>query len=256
MKHSYLIIIVCIAACLYGCSEHVYAPALYHQDIAYMPKPASFSKEKTATYVSAGLGVGFDPTYNNTLESGQLNLSQGYAFNGANFAWGVFGVAGDYEKNADIDGNYVDFKDKFFGAAGARISANLFTTYPKMEWRYLGFEAAYSHEFGDYANYRKQVVNNPDYIVDARTELVSAGLTTEFVFHGRNTNITHGIRGYLGTTFGSNILNDPRNDNQSDFNTRLMRSLVPRASYFISVKHFFGVAEIGNVFSIRAGVKF
>ena len=239
-----------------SCSTHVYAPALYHQDIAYMPKPASFSKEKVATYASAGVNLYNDPTYQNTQESGQFNLSQGFRFNNTNFAWNMFGVAGDYSKSQDIDGQYVDFKDKFFGAAGARISANLFTTYEKMEWRYLGFEAVYSREFGAYADYRKQVMQEPGYIVDPRTELVSAGLTTEFVFHGRDIEIVHGLRGFLGTTFGRNILNDPRYDNQTDFNTRLSRALVPRASYFINVKRFFAVAEVGSAFFVRAGVKF
>jgi len=256
MKLKTLIAIICSPVLFYGCSSHVYAPALYHQDIAYMPKPASFSKEKVAAYASGGVNLYSDPTYQNTQESAQFNLSQGFRFDKANFAWNVFGVAGDYSKSQDINGQYVDFKDKFFGAAGARISANLFTTYEKMEWRYLGFEAVYSREFGDYANYRKQVAPNPDYLADPRTELVSVGLTTEFVFHGQNTEIVHGIRGFLGTTFGRNILNDPRYDDQNDFNTRLFRAMVPRASYFINIRQFFAVAEVGNAFFLRAGVKF
>ncbi|HTI57447.1 hypothetical protein [Mucilaginibacter sp.] len=256
MKLKLLVILVCPAVIYSSCSNHVYAPALYHQDIAYMPKPASFSKEKIANYASAGLNVYSDPTYINSQVSAQLNYSQGFKSDNANFAWGVFGVAGNYERSSDSNEPNPDFKDKFFGAYGARLSANLLAKYDNLDWRYLGFEAAYSHEFGAYADFRKQVVNNADYVVDARTDLFTIGLTTEFVFHGQDPEIVHGLRGFLGTSFGKNILNDPRYDSDTDFNTRLFRSLVPRASYFINVKRFFAVAEVGNAFFIRAGVKF
>ena len=256
MNLKLLIVISAISCMLYSCSNHVYAPALYHQDIAYMPKPASFSKEKMANYASAGLNVYADPTYINSQVSAQLNYSQGFRFDKGNFAWGVFGVAGNYERSNDSDDPNPDFKDKFFGAYGARISANLLTKYDNLDWRYLGFEAAYSHEFGSYTDFRKQVADNENYVVDPRTDLFTIGLTTEFVFHGQDPEIVHGLRGFLGTTIGKNILNDPRYDSDINFNTRVFRTLVPRASYFINVKRFFAVVEVGNAFFIRAGVKF
>lgn len=262
MKNSYpkflLILLFAIPAIFSGCSNHVYAPALYHQDIAYMPKPASFDKQKVANYASAGVSIGSDPTYSNSLISGQFNYSQGYVFNNANFAWGAFGVAGNYENSSDNNNDKTkDFTDKFFGAVGGRISGNLFTQFERTDFRFIGFELAYSHEFGSYADFRKQVYPNATYIVDPRTDIVTLGLTTEVVFHNQNDpTIVHGIRGFLGSTFGQNILNDPRYTDDTEFNARLFRSLIPRASYFINIKNFFGVAEIGQGFTIRAGVKF
>ena len=262
MKHIFtklqIVLLLATPALFSACSNHVYAPAMYHQDIAYMPKPASFSKEKTANYVSGGVGLATDPTWNNSLLSAQFNYSQGYVFKDANFAWGVFAVAGNYEKSNDDNSQPADFTDKFFGAVGARISGNLFTaTSSRTDFRFLGFEMAYSHEFGSYSDFRNQVASNPAYIVDARTDLVSLGLTSEVVFHNQNNpDIVHGIRGFLGGTFGRNILNDPRYTSDNDFNTRLFRDLMPRASYFINVKNFFGIVEIGNGATIRAGYKF
>jgi hypothetical protein len=261
MKNSYtqlkLMLLIAIPAIFSACSNHVYAPALYHQDIAYMPKPASFNKEKMANYASAGMNIYSDPTYTNSLVSAQLNYNQGFVFNNANFAWGIFGVAGNYEKGTD-NNKPEDFTDKFFGAVGGRMSANLFTKLnDRTDFRFIGFELAYSHEFGSYADFRQQVSPDPIYIVDPRTDLVSLGLTTEVVFRSANNpDIVHGIRGFMGGTFGRNLLNDPRYDSDINFNTRLFRDLVPRASYFINVKQFFAVAEIGNAFFIRAGVKF
>ncbi len=71
----------------------------------------------------------------------------------ANIADGVWGVAGDYERGSGGTAPINFTTDKFFGAAGARISANLFTTYERMDFRYLGFEMAYSHEFGAYSDF-------------------------------------------------------------------------------------------------------
>src|SRR6202012_1285125 len=102
-------------------------------------------------------------------------VSRGYVFNNFNLAYGAFGVVGDYEKGTE-DSNYPNnFTDKFFGAVGGRFSANLFTTYDRMDFRYLGVEMAYSHEFGSYANFRKTVSTLPGYHVDARTDLLTLG---------------------------------------------------------------------------------
>jgi hypothetical protein len=76
---------------LSSCSQ-VYTPALYHQDIAYLPKPTSFDKESTANYASAGLNMYSNTNINDVLVSGQLNLSRAHTFENFNVAYGAFGV--------------------------------------------------------------------------------------------------------------------------------------------------------------------
>ncbi|HEY8930233.1 MAG TPA: hypothetical protein VIM55_13630, partial [Mucilaginibacter sp.] len=95
MKNKYLLLLLLFAVIMTSCS-HVYTPALYHQDIAYQPKPASFDSVKSRTYVSAGLGGNSNTNYNDFLISGQLNLSQGHVFDNFNIAYGGFAVFGDY----------------------------------------------------------------------------------------------------------------------------------------------------------------
>jgi len=238
-----------------ACSNHTYAPALYHQDIAYQPKPASFDSAKTANYLSGGMNYYTDQTWSDLLISGQLNYSRGHVFKNANLAYGVFGVAGDYERgDAGLPPN--NFKDKFFGAVGGRISANLFTSYERMDFRYLGFEMAYSHEFGAYSDFRNYIYTQPGYRADTRTDLVTLGLTTEIIFHNQNNvQIEHGIRGFLGGTFGPNPLSNTNYISQ-DLTPTFFRTIFPKVSYFINVKNFFGVAEIGSAIFVRAGYKF
>ena len=139
---------------------------------------------------------------------------------------------------------------------GGRFSANLFVKGDRTDFRFIGMEMAYSHEFGSYADFRQQVNNLPNYYVDTRTNLLTVGLTTEVIFHGfRNPNFEHGIRGFFGTTFGYSGLDDSFYNYQNS-TQRTFRNFFPKASYFIKFKNYFGTVEAGSNFFIRFGYTF
>ena len=246
-----------LGAVMFTSCSQVYSPALYHHDIAYQPKPTSFDTAKSATYISGAFTAYPSADFNNTLVGGQINLSQGYVFNNFNLAYGAFGSFGDYQNGSGVKSSPSYFTDKFFGAVGGRASANFFTTSDNVDFRIIGIEAAYSHEFGAYANYRQWVngLNLPNVYVDNRTDLVTLALTTEAIFHNRNNTLTHGIRGFIGTTLGNNPL-DGTFYNSDTPQERFFRNIFPGASYFIKYKNYFGTAEIGNQFFIRFGLMF
>jgi hypothetical protein len=255
MKIYTLLILCCIAVLFASCSR-VYSPALYHQDIAYQPKPTSFDAAKSATYVSAGLNIHTNNNFTDGLVSGQVNLSEGQVFNNFNLAYGAFGVFGDYANSSINKGDPYYFTDKFFGAIGGRASANFFVTSGRADIRFIGVEAAYSHEFGSYADFRKLVLDKPGFNVDPRTDLFTIGLTSEVIFHNRNDNgFQHGIRGFLGTTFGNNALNNTFYTDNS-IESRFFRNIFPKASYFIKFSNYFGTFEVGSAVFIRFGYKF
>lgn len=235
----------------------MYAPALFHQDIAYQPKPMSSDTAKTANYLSCGLNYYTDPTWQDMLVSAQFNLSRGHTFNNVNIAYGVFGVMGDFDKGSSSgDLPAEKFTDKFFAAVGARASANLFTTYERMDFRYLGIEAAYSDELGDYADFRKSVSNVPGYHIDPRTQLVTIGLTSEVIFHNQNNiNIQNGIRFFIGRTLGSDEFNQEHLQH-TDLEPRVFNTFFPKMAYYLKVKNFIGTIEAGKQIFIRAGVSF
>lgn len=255
MMRLKLLLLLCAAAVLLSACSHVYAPALYHQDIAYQPKPSSFDVKSTQTYASVGLNNYAGINYTDFLTSGQVNLGEGHRFDNFNVAYGAFGVFGDYQySGSKTDANY--FSDKFFGAVGARFSANAFVTDGNVDFRFIGVEMAYSHEFGDYATYRQDLLRRGGYFVDPRTDLYTLGLTTEVLFHSRNnTGIQHGIRGFLGTTFGYNSLDDSYYHDEN-LDSRFFRHYFPKISYFLTFKNYFMTAEAGNNFFIRFGYKF
>lgn len=255
MKFKIFIPLSCLLLILSACS-HLYSPALYHQDIAYQPKPTSFDKESAATYVSAGLNSYTNTNLNDLVVSGQLNLSQGFVFNNFNLAYGAFGSLGDYQNGSSNTSATNYFKDKFFGAVGGRASINAFVHSDRADFRFIGVEAAFSHEFGDYLTYRQMLQNKGGYYVDPRADLFTIGLTTEVIFHNRdNTDFQHGIRGFLGTTLGHNNLSDTyyKDDNASE---KMFRSIFPKASYFVKYKDYFGTIEAGSAIFLRVGYKF
>ena len=256
MKLKLNILVTSLLFLLSACERQIYTPALYHQDIAYQPKPASFDSLKTANYISGGINYYLDQTWSDLLVSTQFNFSRAHVFNNFNLSYGAFGVAGDYDKGGD-DSSPTDFSGRFFGAVGGRASANLFTSYERMDFRYLGIEMAYSHEFGSFAAFRHFLNSQPGYQADIRTELFTVGLSSEIIFHNQNNiNIEHGIRLFLGGTFGPNPVGDNSDYSSSSLTPQFFHDIFPKVSYFINAKHFFGVGEFGSGIFLRAGYKF
>ena len=255
MNLKQLLLLSCVAILSASCTKF-YGPALYHQDIAYMPKPASFDSVKSATYISGGFNGYTAGNINDILTSGQINLSEGYVFNHFNLAYGAFGVVGDYNNGTISKGSPNYFTDKFFGAAGGRISGNFFNNSGRTDWRVIGFEAAYSHEFGSYANFRQTVQSVSDYSVDPRTDLFTVGLTSEVLFHNvNNPDFQNGIRIFVGTTFGRSEYGDSYFIN-AIATQGAITNIFPKASYFIKIKKYFGSIEVGEGVMLRFGLKF
>ncbi len=248
-----LIFAVCYIALLFASCSHDYEPALFHQDIVYMPKPASFDSAKSATYISGAFSYNINSNGDDQALSGQLNISEGHTFNHFNLAYGVFAVYGNYENSSISSGNPNYFNSKYFGAVGARFAASTYFTSHNVDYRFLGVEAAYSSEYGAYAGYRDYLTQQPGFYVDNRTYLFSIGGTSEVVFHGfRNPLLQHGIYIFVGATTGTSRLD---NSFYSLNGSSIYHPLI-KAGYFFKFKHLFGTAEVGNMLFLRAGYAF
>jgi len=252
MKLSLILCLLGVAITITSCSDHLYAPALHHSDIAYMPKPVLTDTNKSATYITGGLVDDGSPNYSDELVSGQLNVSRGHAFDHFNLAYGAFGSFGSY-KNSELqpqDPYY--FKNKFFGAVGGRFSGNAVISTGKVDFRIIGFEAAYSHEFGDYLRFRREVTDKPGFYTDTRTDLFTLGATTEMVFKSNRLNNQFGFRIFWGGTFGDNGY---RNKN-SDYLYHVYNHGLITAAYFMQIKNYIAIVEAGYYLSFRLGYRF
>jgi len=240
-----------------GPQYNLYGPAMYANDISYQPKPLSTDSVHHSTYASATYWSG-SPTNNNNngdeITGWQLNVGQGHTFKGFNIAYSAFAGFGSYlnqTNNTTSQPNY--FKNESFGNAGGRFSANTFITSGLVDIRLVGFEMAYSHEFGDYAGYRRNVAGQTNYFVDTRTDLVTLGGTSEVVWHSRKQPLQFGLRLFLGETLGDNSYknaNDPSHlyyPNQQDFSM----------AYFMQIKNAIFVLEVNNGGGqLKAGLRF
>lgn len=245
-----------LALAISSCSDHVYAPALRLADIAYMPKPIATDSNKSANYVSGGIGVTQSAYYNDVLTSGQLNLSRANTFKHINLAYGVFGAAGNYHNNHLAPGDQYYFNNKFFGAAGGRLSADYFIHRGRFDFRIIGFEAAYSNEFGSYASFRNTVGNQDNYHADSRTNLFSMGATSEIVFRGRH-NYQFGLRGFVGGTFGNNSIYNQYTDGHPLKTDRLPNGPgFATIAYFMQLKNFITIVELSSYAQLRVGYRF
>jgi hypothetical protein len=233
-----LILLLCSA-----CNKHFYAPALYNNDVSYQPKPASFDSAKSATYVSIGEGFNQAVNINNTVSFGELDISRGHVFKNSNLSYGAFGFVGaiDNENHQNELKDPYSFKSKSFAGIGGRASFNMFKALQEnINFRYIGIEATYSKEYGDFAAFRRAVQNSPDYSATTRTEMFTVGATSEILWHSpKSTDKQFAFRFFLGKTIG----NYDYLKNKSVLNVNEV-PVYFTASYFMQIKHFWGAAEL------------
>ncbi len=252
--HLAFFLVVPIIVLLGSCAKAVYTPALFKNDIAYQPKPSSFDTKKSATYISGGFGNTASTSY--TIGFGELNISEAHAFKQFNLSYGVYGNLGsltnyNYSDSLHrVDPNIV--KTKAFGGIGARLSANLYNNNGMVDFRYLGFEASYSNEFGDYLTYRKKINNLPGYYSFFDSQLITIGGTTEIVWRGKTIkNSINSLRLFVGQTLGNyNYFSEQDTLNQRilDFSYFPKNHLKTSLSIHKEINHLFITIEFNMLF--------
>ena len=222
-----------------------------------MPKPLSSDSSHHASYVSAALfeSNGADPTNSNDeITRGELTFGQGFTLPNFNAAYSVFGTFGSYSDMTNGGANdRFYFNNKSFGAYGGRFSVNTFISSGNVDIRFIGFEMAYSHEFGQYASYRKSVTDSAYFYTNPRTTLVTLGGTSEVVWHNHDPGIQFGFRVFFGRSLGNN-----RYLNQGAI-APYYGSYVNTSSlaYFMQIHRYFFVGEANSSGGqLRFGLRF
>lgn len=257
MARSYPFTLLVILLC-FGCSKHYYSPALYKNDIAYQFKPMSSDSLKSANYLTATIYTGIGDTKDN-MTYGRLSFNRSNTYKNFNIAYGGYGVFGDYKNYDlnDIDAGY--FKNKYLSALGLRFSADTYYTEGNADIREIGIELAYSKEFGQYKEFRASGKDQPYIYTDARTSVLTAGVTNEIIWHNKNNRSTqYGYRFYLGTVIGNHDFinnNDPINTYSP---LPFYKNIVAAGTGFVQIGHFQFIAENQNISSITfsLGYKF
>ena len=222
-------------------------PAFYNNDVSYQPKPIAADSIHHATYLSASIIKGQGANSNDMVNAGQLNLSMAFTTKHYNFSLGAFGGLGDFENKTVPDTQAYFFRNKSTGLGGGRASFNYYITSGKVDIRIIGIEATYSHEFGQYADFRKQVVGQPFYYTITSTDLFTYGASSEVAWYGPDPSFQYALRLFVGQT----------NPGFTSFNPETFQfqtqKLATSLAYFMQIKNVFMIVDVnpnGGHFSL------
>ena len=188
-------------------------------------------KHSNYIHLSASSGSGAD--FTDEVSFGQANISRAYVFKNLNTSVGAYGFAGNYLSNAMPENSNYVFRKKAFAGLGARASANYFIVTERANFRIIGFEAGYSKEFGKYSSFRKEYLGHPDFVINHATEIFTAGLTTEIIWHTKKSIHTqHSFRLFIGDTFTNETYYDAFGGDIENQNKYVS------LNYFLQIKRF------------------
>ncbi len=206
MNRTTLAILLPILLFSAACNQHIYAPALYKTDVHYQFKPMSSDSVKTANYGSAGIGIGSGVNLQDQIVMGEASYNRANTLQNFNFSYGASAYLGDYQNHVIQQQEAEYFTDKLIAGFGLRGSADIYANTGRTDVRF-GIEAAYSNEFGSYADFRKDVQKNSNFYADATNSLFTGGVTAEVIWHNKKELSTHyGYRLFIGSVFGSHSL--------------------------------------------------
>ena len=236
-----------------------YNPAMVSVNLGYMPRPTSFDSTKSAVYISGGFMKdypGFSPVNDSEdmLNLGVFSVNRGLIYKNVNFAYGADFFAGSF-KNKSLEASDPGyFNKKSVSGVKFKSSLNYFQTIRSFDFRIIGFDLAYSKEFGDFAKFRQVISNTENRFAIPATSLLSGGLSSEIIFKTRKSFIKrYGFGINLRTTF--NDLNyQGVDENGQKGGTK--SGFAPSWSIYVQTKHLYFVGESSKNGSMNLGYKF
>ncbi len=180
---SVKVLLFCLLfAGIYSCAPDFANPRL-HNDLTYMAKPAVGDLSHWGTYVSPNIAIseGFNRKDVNLFH--EINLHQSYTFKYGNIALGGFGFGGVYFLRPDTVRQFAAIQPfvgphTYYGG-GFRGSFNFNIPFRQIDFRFLGLDAVWSKEAGNYVLLREEVQNLPFVTASTETKLLTLALTSE-----------------------------------------------------------------------------
>lgn len=196
-----------LAVCTSSCVTE-FANPLLNNDLTYMAKPSVSDSVKWGTYVAGNifLSDGFNPfDFNTHLEA---NAHQSYTFPFGSIALGGFGYAGRYKLNIDTTDYYAPITqyggNYFYYGGGVRGSFNFTIPGERIDFRFLGIDAAWSKEWGEYLELRKTVEYLPYVLSVTDDELFTLAVTQEICFK-RDSETQIAFKWFYGKALKGNL---------------------------------------------------
>ena len=164
-----------------GCGRNTYFVSPYNGNHSvYHPIRMKSDSLQSAWYAHAAVVLGgandqgADEWFSlHTGASGSHNFGAFQGFNSVNVS------AGNYK--IEPWGNQPKDYNRFFGGAGFEGGLNVVTSFGQTEWRILGVEISWQHEWGDYLRYRQGLLDNQVNLLIKSPVYTTLGGYTELV---------------------------------------------------------------------------
>ncbi|MBL7770749.1 MAG: hypothetical protein JNK20_17360 [Flavipsychrobacter sp.] len=187
-----------------------------NQQQTYHVMPALSDEQTTASYLSGSVTSGASNEFlrdDFQLFQGKWHIAgklgrnlQGYVgLHGSAGAYDISETAFDLYDYDPVTGMPREFKGptgtKFMGSLGS--TAGLAIVLPlgdRVEWRVLGVESSYGHEFGDYYKIRRSLPDSAILLADRRNTHITLGGFTEWIFKSSNPDKRIGVQLAMGSS--------------------------------------------------------
>lgn len=220
-KNLFLFIIL-LALC--SCTRTYYLSPSYGTSMPYHTLPGQNDSVKSSLYLNGSLSLGATNfNLRDNVTSFQVNLYNANTFKNFNIWYGGGLTLGNYRVVRIEDSSFVSYEAinamagrKFFGAFNGNAGAAFTIKTGNLgEWRILGAQASLNQEFGDYFNFRQQILKDSVRVngIAAGKTLGTIGLSTEMLFNANPGNI--GIQLQYNTITGK----DYKYDNNNRYNS-------------------------------------
>ncbi len=252
MYGKYVTGLLCITL-LNGCEEArqgYYLSPNNSNSNPYHPIPLHVDSVRNAWYINGGYYIGAANYWGSDQVSvGQFNIQRSdnfgifQAYYSANLNVGSYNMAdfnnchyhyspGFFNNLPIADDTIFHIPDKgmFFGSYGFSGGINIVKSSDRREWRALGIETTIQNEFGNYADFRKNLPDSAANVIFRKTLTATIGLYTDMIWISRHQRV-------YGFKFsGGFILNSSNNYSQMITDIKSTKNIFP-LTYFSPCFH-------------------
>lgn len=197
----HLLTVICL---LSSCgTQYAYFQTPFHTNAsAYKTQPQVRDSVRSAVYASGAFTIGGANHHSRDDVMGFMgSIYRAHSGRHIQGYYGITGVLGQYKiekyqyagstqnqyDNLNLNDSLINLDAGYhsFAGWGAVGGLNWVLPFRNWEWRALGVEASWLHEYGSYLKFRQQLPDTAANILDRRNRFFTIGLNTDFVFYAR-----------------------------------------------------------------------
>jgi hypothetical protein len=188
LNKLYTFFLVAAILALSSCLTRHYGPGQYQNDIQNMIKSYSKDSVKSRFYASGEILSQSGAAGTGNSNSWLANVYYSNTIPHFNFSYGALAFTGNYAKG--MADTLVKPNNKKFYGYGFNGSTSFYLSGRNIDWRVIGADFVYTHESGEYLQFRRSVYRLPNVLSAPEADMFTYAIFTEFSWKpNRNFNI-------------------------------------------------------------------